>query len=183
MTNKELEAVVLHERYHQLHRHGFMYIIAEAISAAVCVILPVLQDVVHDMKLDFERSADHYALRYQGTPQYVSSALYKLSGIPSTLPFPSFSSSISQRLHHLGTHSQQKPTIKKTKLLMSVLTFMSLSVCAAIPINSTDNVVNASIASECSQTSSCSDTCIKPQEILMSSQTQSNTIKLPASML
>lgn len=181
LSNSELEAVILHERYHQQHYHGLLYILAEAITSAVSFIVPVLRDIVTQMKLDFENAADYYALSYQRSPEHIASALHKLTGEAEQTLFPSFAHNINQRLHILSSRPRQTMIFNKSKLFISFSTLCILSFFAFVPTTNPE-IIQAINAGTCSNTHHCSQTCIELQEVLMSTQSQSYPMLTPASV-
>jgi hypothetical protein len=133
----ELEAVVLHEMYHQRHKHGLLYILAEAITLAVGFILPVLKDVTAAMKLEFENMADKNALSYQGNPYHIVSALNKLSGQTHQSSFPAFATVVEKRIELLHSEVLTPPAISKNNVVLSLGMFAILCTFASAPVTKT----------------------------------------------
>jgi beta-lactamase regulating signal transducer with metallopeptidase domain len=181
LNYKELEAVVLHEVYHQQHKHGLLYIIAEAISFSLSFLLPILRDVNDNMKLEFENVADRHALVYQGNPLHIASALNKLSGQAFQSQFPSFASVVDQRLELLELEHHRKLSFSKKNVLLSTIALLLLSFFAIMPIARTQTTAQALESEQCSQQNVCSDLCTYQFNIGMSRQRNSSSI-LPASM-
>lgn len=171
---KELESVVLHELYHREHRHGLLYILAEAVAVSVSMLIPVLKDVVVNMKLDFENAADRQAMVYQGTSKYISSALTKVSGQTIPSPFPSFATVVNIRLQNLKQLKSQKQKLSKGKLAVSLGMIMVLSFFASMPLELFKSTVHA-------DQSTSTNVCVSKFTAGMS-KWQNSSSNLPASM-
>ncbi|MDQ5950779.1 MAG: hypothetical protein QG639_55 [Patescibacteria group bacterium] len=174
LNERELEAVVLHEIYHQQHRHGLLYILAEAIAASLTAIIPVLKDVIKNMKLDFETSADQHAVSFQGSSKYISSALAKLSPTAISTPLPSFATVLDIRLRRLGHVESENKTVSKRKLLFSLFMIMTLSFFASMPVDTSKNIVYA-------EHSETTNVCVSKFSVGMS-KWQNSSSNLPASV-
>jgi Zn-dependent protease with chaperone function len=181
LTYKELEAVVLHEIYHQRHKHGLMYIFAEAIALAVSFILPVLKDVTANMKQEFENMADRYALQYQGSPIHIASALNKLSGQTTQSDFPSFATEVERRLVLLHFDTPTRTVISNNKIVLSISMLIILSIFASVPVTKTFATLKPEAQDHCSQQNDCSKLCVNTFTVGMSKPINYSSI-LPASV-
>lgn len=181
LTEKELEAVVLHELYHQQHKHGLLFIMAEAIAASLIAVVPILKDVIKNMKRDFELLADDHAASYQKETIYISRALTKLSGNAIVTPFPSFATILDERLERLHDKPAQLASLSLKKLLFSVCMIMALSFFAAMPITSANTVIYAEQPDSCEIGQNCSNVCVSRFSVGMSKLQNSSSI-LPASV-
>jgi hypothetical protein len=93
LSEKELEAVLLHEYYHLRRRHVPALLAGEVMAAAL-FFLPVLRDWVRAMRLIFEQEADAYAVSRQKTDLHLQAALAKTTAVESEYsPYPTFASS------------------------------------------------------------------------------------------
>ena len=79
LTSKELEAVFLHELHHANNHHASILLFGQIISEAL-FFLPVLKDIFINLNNQFEKKADHEAVRYQKTTGFIRSSLIKLLG-------------------------------------------------------------------------------------------------------
>lgn len=172
LSKKELEAVLLHEVYHQKNKHGMLYVVAEAITAALAMLVPILKDVVQNMKLDFENAADGYAVVYQGSPRYITNALGKLSDSTVPTDVPAFAGVADKRLlFSQGTRVRAR-SFSKAKLCFSLATVMVLSFFAAAPFGYSKETVSAEQSG---------NVCIRRVDMGMS-RFQNSTSILPATV-
>ncbi|MBB3112239.1 Zn-dependent protease with chaperone function [Paenibacillus phyllosphaerae] len=88
LDEEELEAVILHEQYHQSHADPLKTYVLFLFSQTLWY-LPILGWVHQQYKLVREVLADQYALQRQGSPAGLSSALVKLlrRGRPQQMAF------------------------------------------------------------------------------------------------
>lgn len=112
LTMNELEAVVLHEIHHTRFFHALFIFIAETLTY-IFFFIPSLKDLQLQLKLEFEKAADKYAVTTQQTTKYVKSSLKKALVFDHDLIlFPQFSYRvIDQRIDSLNA--------KKTQIIFS----------------------------------------------------------------
>jgi Zn-dependent protease with chaperone function len=97
LSKKELEAVILHELYHQKRSHVLLFLLAET-SRSLLFFVPVIGTLVNNIKLKSEIRADDYAAEFQGTKKYLRMALVKtLNSTPYIYLYPNFSSSLLEQ--------------------------------------------------------------------------------------
>ncbi|PIR59410.1 MAG: hypothetical protein COU69_00220 [Candidatus Pacebacteria bacterium CG10_big_fil_rev_8_21_14_0_10_56_10] len=80
LERSELEAVLLHERYHLEHGHVLLRWVL-GVAARTVVFLPSLGDVVRYCRDWCEFRADRYASRAQGTDRFLRQALAKSAAV------------------------------------------------------------------------------------------------------
>ncbi len=102
MTEKEIEAVILHEKYHLDHRDSLTMLIATVLQH-LFPFFPLLSDLVRNYKIEREIEADHQAIQTLGNAQPVTTVLKKLLCIP-TLTLPTVSA--------LAEYETLRPRIK-----------------------------------------------------------------------
>ncbi|MDQ6695794.1 MAG: M48 family metalloprotease [Chloroflexota bacterium] len=126
LTEREVEALLLHEHYHLLHRDPLKVTVAQALSSAF-FFLPLMRELQQQYVLAKEIEADLYALDRQGTDRPLLGALYKLllrqSGATNSraLAVAGAGESINQRLDYLLDNR-----------LPAGLTFLTLFVSSAL---------------------------------------------------
>lgn len=76
LTERQLAAVVLHERHHLVNRHPVLYVLATLVSQTIWFI-PSLKDIAAQMKAQFEVDADRTVIQTQGTSLFLRRALAK----------------------------------------------------------------------------------------------------------
>ncbi len=124
LTEKELEAVFLHELHHAHHFDSARTWILELLSR--CLFFPVLRSFITDFKLDLELEADRFVRNSQGSGTFLKGALLKVISYP-TLSVSHFSAcQLEQRVHAL----KRSPSYKfrwRMHSFLGVMTFFLLS--------------------------------------------------------
>ena len=82
LTKKELEAVLLHERYHLRNRDTFTMLIA-SLGESLLPFFPLFSDFLHNYRIEREIRADAEAIQELGSKEPVISVLRKLLSTPS----------------------------------------------------------------------------------------------------
>lgn len=77
LSEKELETILLHEKYHLDKKHTKVFTILETIKG-VFFFLPVVSDFIHYFKELMELKADKYVIDAQGESKYLISAIKKI---------------------------------------------------------------------------------------------------------
>ena len=77
LTREELRAVLLHERYHLVHRDPLRLVVARYFAAGLYVV-PVVEDLVEHFTLEKELEADRDAVAAMGSVTPLARALYRL---------------------------------------------------------------------------------------------------------
>jgi beta-lactamase regulating signal transducer with metallopeptidase domain len=77
LTAEELEALLLHERYHLTNRDPLRILLGELIVSGLFFV-PVLRDLFKRYLVKKEIAADQYAIQYQGNRHGIASTLNKL---------------------------------------------------------------------------------------------------------
>lgn len=165
LTKKELEAVLLHEKYHTLHRHGMMILCAE-ITASTLSFFPILHDTLHRMKASFELAADHYAQEIQGTGKYVYGAIMAMTNpqrLATSVSFtPAFGVTvIEQRVQTLQHKALPTHLYSKKRLVCTVLSLFVLSTLVFFPTQqyASETVTQTLDGQSCIHTLQCSAQC------------------------
>ena len=112
LSNKELEAVVLHEFYHSKNHHSTVLFVAELVTS-LFFLVPLFKDLQQHLESELEKAADSYAVGKQQTTTYIKSSLKKLLLSSERYDFfPQFSYHIiDQRIDQLNS--------KKTRIMVS----------------------------------------------------------------
>lgn len=84
LTERELEAVLLHERWHFVRRDPVRLLVVRMLSAAF-LFLPGIRRLSRQYRLATEIAADHHAVVAMGSQRWLASALAKLT-VPDTAP-------------------------------------------------------------------------------------------------
>ncbi len=128
-STHELEAIVLHEAFHTKFYHSLLLFLTEVV-AATFFFLPIFKDFQSQIKLEFEKAADTFAVKNQGTAKYVKDSLRKAIIAETDFGmFPQFSYQvIDQRIDSLNS-KKSKINFKTTNLIHSlIVVFVFLSI-------------------------------------------------------
>lgn len=103
LTSRQLEAVVLHEKYHLESKHSLLLILSEIISSTL-FFLPLVKEINKKMKIVFEKQADAFAISIQGNDFHLTKALLKVPN--SRIYFyPSFAQRSNYKLSRASVFS------------------------------------------------------------------------------
>ena len=111
LSEKELEAVLLHEYYHLQNSHPLILIVSEILSSSMFFV-PVIRELTKNLRTVVEREADKFVLSYQKTNRYLDLALEKVSNPGRFAVFPSFTRRNEYR-------------VKKSSFVISTLVILS----------------------------------------------------------
>lgn len=133
LTEKELEAVLLHELHHVKNKHTIIYLISTLLKSSL-FFLPLLDVFTDKMKFAFEAEADKAAVKIQKTDIYIKQALVKTLNFHSK-PFslvPNFSvDTLEHRINKINNYKNRSYVIKIRKkdvftTLLSLVVLLSL---------------------------------------------------------
>ncbi len=121
---QELESIVLHETYHTKFYHSLLLFLTEVVTASL-FFLPVFKDLQSQIKLEFEKAADTFAARKQGTTKYLKNSLKKAILAENNFGvFPQFSYQvIDQRIDNLNA-KKPKMIFKLDNIVRSLVVFL-----------------------------------------------------------
>src|SRR3989338_6688177 len=86
MNKKEIEVIMLHEKYHLINRDTFLILIATFFKG-LFLLFPIIADIVVSLIRQKETEADQYSLAYFKNPNIVLSAFKKLlTGLSTDIP-------------------------------------------------------------------------------------------------
>src|SRR3989344_1885290 len=83
MNKKEIEAIILHEKYHLINRDTFLAVTVNFLRG-LFVLFPIVTDIMESLIRQKETNADQYSLNYFKNPKIVLSAFKKLISCGST---------------------------------------------------------------------------------------------------
>lgn len=163
LQRKELEAVLLHEKYHLRHSHVIKLFLSKVISASF-FFLPVFRVIAKHMEYAFERSADAYAMSVQGESTFLKSALATFLGSREVAFRPGFSSIFTERrIYDLVSHvpSVAKETWGRTilSITISIIVFLSIIFPASVSANQVVSNTSQQMITVCMSWNACVVTC------------------------
>ncbi len=138
LTPDELEALLLHEKYH-MENHDPLKILLGKIVVSALFFIPILRAILKHYLVEKEVAADQSAIRYQGHSHGIAGALYKmLVEKPVALnPLAAHGGdAIKYRIDYLTrADSRIRPDIPKLHLAISslVIAFITFTILAPLP--------------------------------------------------
>ncbi|OGK12936.1 hypothetical protein A3A93_01650 [Candidatus Roizmanbacteria bacterium RIFCSPLOWO2_01_FULL_38_12] len=116
MLDKELEAVLIHEKYHLEHKHN-LWLFTSDIIVSTLIFIPIFKLLFYTLKTQFEKEADTAVLRSQSSSQHLQRALAIMVGEPLPAYYPGFYSRRTYKvsIRHLAA------SILSVCLLLSLL--------------------------------------------------------------
>jgi beta-lactamase regulating signal transducer with metallopeptidase domain len=130
-TPDELEAILLHEKYHMEQKDSLIMLIASC-AQMLFPFFPLINDLIWNYKLKSEIQADNAAIHGTGNKKLVLSVLKKMITFPSapSLAAPAFAdSTLEARIYHLVDHNESGFRLSKKSIAIS---FFSLAIIAGI---------------------------------------------------
>ncbi len=131
----ELRAVLLHERYHAIHRDPLRLVIARYLAAGLYVV-PVVEDLVEHFTLEKELEADQHAVAAMGAVGPLARALYELlpdaDSLSLGLLVPVGSLSVTEaRIEHLVEGRPLAVAISPASVALSLGALSAAAILAA----------------------------------------------------
>lgn len=158
LSEKELEAVILHELAHISSRHSAKFLLGEIISTTL-FFLPVLKDLTQRLRLAAEQEADRYVLLSQGESRHLKSALAK-AVVEEQDFYPQLSSlALETRINTLLGKGRRSIKVSKLRLFLSLLSIFLGLVLYLSPTTPHDAEAKTSaLTSHCLQ-NQCTTNC------------------------
>lgn len=159
LSDKEIEAILLHEIYHIKNRHLPLYLLGQA-TATILFYLPVISGVVNDIKFKLEREADKYTQQKQNTAKHLKSALIKtLLGDETLSLLPNFSVKLYEdRINHIEGQKQQK-IVSKKQLVLSLFSILILMTLFMFPTTTHADAMTHDSVEMCTSNADCGMHC------------------------
>jgi beta-lactamase regulating signal transducer with metallopeptidase domain len=138
LTPEQLEALVLHEKYHMVNCDPLRILIGRLVVSALFFI-PTLKDVFKRYLIEKEVAADQSAVFYQGHSHGIAGSLYKMlreTPLAAGRSMAYAGEALNYRIDHLtGYDSPNKPSIPPLNLAMSlfIIAFLIFTILAPLP--------------------------------------------------
>ncbi len=100
LSDKELEAVLIHEKYHLDNKHSLFLFIVDIIVSTL-LFVPLFNTLFSYLKVQFEKEADNAVIETQKTVRYLQSALMTVMGESIPAYYPGF---YSRRTHKISLY-------------------------------------------------------------------------------
>ncbi len=165
MNPKELEAVILHEKYHMENRDN-LFLVGLHFLKNLLFFFPFTNDLVHNFEQKEEIYADQKATGIVGTTSVVS-ALKKMFLYSDDKQFASsFSKSnhLEARISKLIGKPYLRLPLQVKNIAISILSFLVFTVLSSIPVSSTEvHVQGKDVVMMCIGNQSCEIRCQQEQ--------------------
>lgn len=165
LTNKELEAVFLHEKAHLENYDPVKLLFGKTISW-LFFFLPIFSEISKNMEATSEMLADWFVTNSQKKDKYLRNALKKIILTPQVNLAPVVAIANPDYLE-IRIHKLINPTIKQslslslTSIITSLIFFMFSIFLLQSPVSafSVENYKKAPASYKCSSTNSCNQEC------------------------
>ena len=132
LTDREVEAVLYHERWHLLQRDPIR-LVAIRVIAATFPFVPPIRQLVHQCVLATELAADQHAVAAMGQPRWLASALAKVLDHEQPTTVPALAGLTGERIAALAGEPVQIPS--GLGRASAVILFVEFVALAAILLN------------------------------------------------
>lgn len=141
MSKKELEAILLHERYHLKNRDGLIMLLASFMQL-LFPFFPLVTDLITQYKINREIDADKEAVQNLGSSEPIISVLKKFLSLPSpafvTASAIADCETLGPRIKALVKQEKSHSKIKISNALISFLSLTVLSVFVIAPVHAVE---------------------------------------------
>ncbi len=163
MTTKQLEAILIHEKYHLEHADSLTLFIG-SLPHLLFPFFPLLPKLLDRYKIERELEADQQAVRELGATRPVIEVLRKL--IENSSISPAYTSSIAElstlevRIKSLINKKTIFPKIKKLDILISAISLIFIIALIATPVHAVEiHANNQNAVVICLEGENCSNLC------------------------
>lgn len=178
MTVKELEVVLLHEKYHLENRDTLIMLIAQ-VGEFIFPFFPLFSELLHKYKIDRELRADRKALQNLENKDVLISVLKKLLAFPTLSP--AFiaaigdSTTLEARIETLMQKHQARENISIKNILISMLSLTVLIAVLAAPVHAIEvHSSKQDAMMVCLEGDTCASWCKKHNTVIPYSSKPSN---------
>lgn len=176
LTQKQIEAVLLHEYYHLSHRHIWLKSSAGVIQGIIFYI-PIMTDLIEHLSFYLERAADEFVLSSQGTNQHLKMALARTFKSPKySRAIPHISGYLLEQRVNALVGDKQLLSYGSFRLISSVLVI----VFAFLVYSIAPNILHAS--NEDDKLNEISDIAICEQDFQAGHSSTFHPMSIPASI-
>src|SRR5258708_14270292 len=180
MSEKELEAILLHEKYH-LKNLDSIIMLRESLLQLVFPFFPIVQDLIMQYKINREIDADWEAVQKLGDSKPVISVLKKFLSFPS-VSFASVSAiadyeTLEPRINALIKKEKKFRQFKVKNALISFLTVLIFSAIVISPVNAIEmHMPKQDATMLCLQGDACAGWCKEHNTVIPYSVSPTHTV-------
>lgn len=140
-SQKELEAILLHEKYH-LENHDTLIMIVAFLSESLLPFFPLIGDFVMKYRVEREMKADIFAIDNLGESRPLVSALRKFLAYPYVKTTPAVSiaekDTLEPRINFLVNKKYKQKHLRAWSLLVTFLSTIVLGLILVFPIHASE---------------------------------------------
>ena len=142
LSNRELESVLLHEKYH-LQKHATFTLLIATVFESLTPYLPLVKDIIKNYKIERELMADKSAILELGSSNDLINVLKKLLKYESQIDFagvPAIADidTLEPRINKLVNNIHFIKKFKFKNIIISFLSITFLVSLALVPINTSE---------------------------------------------
>ena len=179
MNINELEAILLHEKYHLLKKDSLVLFIA-SILRTLFPFFPIVSDLLAHYKITREIEADNYAVSKLGNSLTVISVLRKFLSFPS----PSFTNStaiadyptLEPRIIALMQRDRKIQQFKIVNVIISIVSFTLLAFLIITPVHAVTMQMPNDTTMLCLQDDACAKWCKEHNTVIPYSKNSSSSV-------
>ncbi len=176
ITHQELEAVLLHEKYHLEHKDSFILLLAE-IMRSLFPFFPLLTDLIHNYQIERELEADHEASHSLGSSRSLVSVLKKLLLVEPVeqytfAPALADHETLEVRIQTLTKKNARFIKFSFLNVVLSVLSIVVFVVLVSVPVQAIEmHEENSDVMMVCLQNDVCASWCKENRTVVPRSKT------------
>lgn len=168
INGKELNAIILHEKYHITHRDNLVLVCLHFLRNLL-FFFPFAHDIVNYFELKEEMSADEEAIRKLGDHTFIISALKKMLTFEDTTQY-SFAfakaNHIEARINNLVGKPSKPVSLSIKNVILSVFSFLFITVLFQVPVMTTEiHAQGKDVVMMCFGNQSCDYMCKQNQSL------------------
>lgn len=164
MSLKELEAILIHEKYHLEHRDGLIMLFATT-TKSLFPFFPLFKDLVKNYQIEREVQADHAAIQKVGRPQSLISVLQKLLMYEpikdlAFMPAMADPDTLEFRIKALVGTTLPAKGYSKFNILLSILSMAILTTLLIVPVQAVEiHDQGVDVMMVCLENNQCASWC------------------------
>ncbi|MBI3379950.1 M56 family metallopeptidase [Candidatus Gottesmanbacteria bacterium] len=163
MNEAELEAILLHEKYHLDNKDTLTMLLA-SICQSLFPFFPLISDLLRNFRIEREIAADQEAIRKLGDSEVLISVLKKFLTAPSiaiaTAPAIADFDTLELRIKALVKHDFYFRKFRMVNIILSIIAVVTLSTLILVPVHAVElHADNQDVMMVCLQGDACSAWC------------------------
>lgn len=179
MNTNELEAILLHEKYHLLKKDSLILFIASVLKT-VFPFFPIISDLLAHYKINREIEADNYAVRKLENSATVISVLRKFLSFPSPVIANATAiadySTLEPRINALTRKNCSVRQFRKVNVIISILSFTLLAFLIITPVHAVAMQMPNDTTMLCLQDDACAKWCKEHNTVIPYSKNSNSSV-------